>query len=91
MEKEKFEDYLLKTELSYRGVGDYQLELNGKISTLILCVSFGYTYIESEEIEFDITSFNLDNAETIKELLDEDIDRFNSAYENLAKFLKENR
>lgn len=90
MEKEKFEDYLLKTDLSYKG-GDYELELNGRVSTLTLNISFGYTYIESEEIKLDITYFNLDNAESIKELLAEDIDRFNSAYENLAKFLKENR
>ena len=89
--KTKIEEYLLKTNFVDVGnlVDDYFLELTGKVSTLKINLSFGYNYIESSSIKLDIDNFYLDNAERIKELLAEDVDMFNVAYEDLANFLKE--
>ena len=90
MTKEKIEEYLLKTKFEDVGnlVEDYFLELAGKVSTLKITLSPNYNYIEDSAIKFDIDSFYLDNAERIKELLAEDIDMFNTAYEDLANFLR---
>jgi hypothetical protein len=92
MKKETFEEVMSSLDFSWGGVGDYQIELYGNVSTLVVDLSFNYQFIEGNEIKLDnLDTKNLYNADRYLHLLESDIELYKSKFSQLKAIIEKRR